>query len=169
MTVETDELWSYIDIIRGDSPETSDERIRYVGNVNKCVKVINELHYTDNDYILPLLEKYYYKYQELIIGNQYSKSVNSSQCAKIKEAYNNKCAVCGFPVANILEVHHIIPKALCGKNEDSNLVALCPTCHVIFHDIEQKGVIADELKTYLEEHNQIDIVTEYTKHLLIKT
>lgn len=168
MTAETDVLWRYIDTIRRDSPTTPNERIEYVKNVIGCTGIINKLYVTKNEYMRSLLEPFYNKNQELIIGVQYSKSITPSKCAKIKEIYNNKCAICGFPVGKILEVHHIIPKSMCGKNESSNLIALCPTCHVIFHDIEQNGAITEELRMYLAEQNQLECVVEYTKHLLTK-
>jgi len=49
--------------------------------------------------------------------------------ARIYELYGGKCAVCGFD--EIVEVHHIIPRALGGKDYPENLVLLCPNHHAL--------------------------------------
>jgi 5-methylcytosine-specific restriction endonuclease McrA len=166
MTCDTDELWKYIDTIREDKPTNTDERIQYTKNVKTCYGIINNLCETDFEYIESLLKKCFWDYRNLIIGHQFSKSLSSSQCKRIKKNYQNKCAVCGLDIESLLEVHHIIPKKLCGKNDDSNGIALCPTCHVIFHDIEGNG-FRTEIKNYLESNGYFKVVDEYTKHLFV--
>ena len=166
LTCETDALWRQIDLIRADVPRTSVERIRYVKNVYKCYEIIDVLYYKEHEYLHPLLVERLDKYQHLIIGDQYLQNISKKNCDVVKELYGNKCAVCDFPVTNLLEVHHIIPKNICGKNDIENLIALCPTCHVIFHDVEQKRCIKTELKKYLIENNLLTKVVEYTKHLV---
>jgi DNA mismatch repair protein MutS len=44
-----------------------------------------------------------------------------------------RCEVCGNPVANSLEVHHITPRCEGGGNELRNLVVLCERCHDKHH------------------------------------
>ena len=41
---------------------------------------------------------------------------------------NNKCKMCGKSNCR-LEVHHVTPKRLCGRNTLSNLITLCVNCH----------------------------------------
>lgn len=167
MTYETDKLWDCIDLIREDQPANPEERIRYIKNVKICYGIIEEIYKTDFEYMESILKEYWRDYRGLIIGHQFKKSLSASQCKRIKSNYHNKCAVCGLDIESLLEVHHIIPKKVCGKNDDSNGIALCPTCHVIFHDIEERG-IRPEIKNYLESTENFETVEEYTRHLLFK-
>jgi len=50
---------------------------------------------------------------------------------------------CSNPVCRnfiTLELHHIVPVAKDGRDDPSNLIALCPTCHEMYH----KGMISEE-------------------------
>jgi len=50
---------------------------------------------------------------------------------------------CGVPTCRsilALDFHHIIEVSEKGGNETSNLIALCPTCHALFH----RGTISKE-------------------------
>lgn len=51
---------------------------------------------------------------------------------KVKKKYQNKCYICGQPATT---VHHIIPKALGGKDEEWNLVPLCENCQKKIHKL----------------------------------
>ncbi len=44
-----------------------------------------------------------------------------------------KCEMCGYENYNILQIHHIIPKADGGTDESRNLMILCPNCHMEEH------------------------------------
>lgn len=48
---------------------------------------------------------------------------------EIYEKYGGKCFVCKFD--EIVEVHHIVPRALGGKNNPENLILLCPNHHAM--------------------------------------
>jgi len=161
-------LENNIYFIQNNYPSTSIERIRYVKIVKECYILINKLVDSDFDYIQPKIKQCLGKYQQFLGGKEIGKSLNKSQCRKIKDKFSNKCAICGFNVDSILEVHHVIPKSLCGKNDENNLIALCPTCHVIFHDIEQKGKVTDDIEDYLIVNGILESTTEYTKHLIIE-
>jgi hypothetical protein len=50
------------------------------------------------------------------------------------------CALCGYDVPAILEVHHIVPLYLGGIDTEDNLTALCPTCHAV---VERLAKIAE--------------------------
>lgn len=43
------------------------------------------------------------------------------------------CQKCGHDNLNILEIHHILPKAKKGLDNIENLILLCPNCHATTH------------------------------------
>lgn len=49
--------------------------------------------------------------------------------AHVYEFYGGKCYVCSFN--EIVEVHHIIPRSLGGKDLLENLILLCPNHHAL--------------------------------------
>lgn len=49
----------------------------------------------------------------------------------VAEFWNNQCAICGRN--DILEYHHIIPKANGGSDNYDNLILLCACCHANTH------------------------------------
>src|SRR5262245_11347489 len=44
-----------------------------------------------------------------------------------------RCAVATCRNILAIDIHHIVEVAEGGGNEPSNLLALCPTCHALFH------------------------------------
>lgn len=65
---------------------------------------------------------------------------NRDQKKEYLREYNRKlkgtgdsCENCGFDVKEVLDIHHIIPKALGGSNESDNKVTLCANCHRMIH------------------------------------
>ena len=52
-------------------------------------------------------------------------------------AYNNSCALCGFSVDGLNGggnvIHHIKHIVDGGTNKPSNLILLCPNCHMLAH------------------------------------
>lgn len=44
-----------------------------------------------------------------------------------------RCETCGHDNYNILQIHHVVPKAVGGTDELSNLRLLCPNCHMTEH------------------------------------
>ena len=57
---------------------------------------------------------------------------------RLAKTRGGQCEKCGHENYNILQVHHILPKASGGTNEKSNLMLLCPNCHAIIHLGESK-------------------------------
>ena len=61
--------------------------------------------------------------------NQRSLIQNSTR-QKIKEKFNNKCAICGTSGTKTkLHVSYIVPYSLGGECVEDNLLLLCPNCH----------------------------------------
>jgi len=56
-----------------------------------------------------------------------------------------KCVKCGYSAdIRALVIHHIVPKAMGGSDESSNLVVLCANCHAIVHYktvVQEGGII----------------------------
>lgn len=71
-----------------------------------------------------------------------AKVVNRFKSSR-KKAGTAHCDVCGWKppeilrvvrarcVTQMLQAHHVVPVSLGGLDEDSNLVLVCPTCHMI--------------------------------------
>jgi 5-methylcytosine-specific restriction endonuclease McrA len=59
------------------------------------------------------------------VGGQLSKGITE----KLMKLQRGKCAVCNTSVKNGHHLDHILPIALGGVNEDSNIQILCPTCN----------------------------------------
>ena len=57
--------------------------------------------------------------------------------AAVLKWYNNKCYVCGNEA---IEVHHIRPRSLNGKNHPRNLIPLCKDCHDEIHRQIDDGI-----------------------------
>lgn len=55
--------------------------------------------------------------------------------SQVTELHQNRCANCHR--ANVpLEIHHIVPVGQSGSHRLSNLVSLCPQCHLAAHGEE---------------------------------
>lgn len=154
-----------IKVIRKKEPLTYQERVEYIKRVKKCFGIISSLYDTNPDYIYKNIDKPFCKIPEYIISVKSYSSASTCKVNKVKAIYGNKCVICDFPIVETLNAHHIIPRHLCGKNDITNLIALCPTCHKIFHIIESEGCINEVLTKYLSENGYLDSVLNYTKHL----
>lgn len=70
------------------------------------------------------------------------------ECLSIKDAvyerYDGKCGNCGS--TKCLEMHHVVPLLLGGKNEIGNMILLCHRCHKVAHN---GGKISD----YMDHSN----------------
>jgi len=72
---------------------------------------------------------------------------NPAKRAKVKCGV---CEICGFPVSELLQVHHVIPKSRGGSNKPSNKVQLCPTCHYTLHRCAEHG-ISEAVRDYYSD------------------
>jgi hypothetical protein len=67
-------------------------------------------------------------------SNKYNKVFRSREVKNhLSEMRGGVCEKCGNENYNILQVHHIIEKSKGGTNEFSNLLLLCPNCHMTEH------------------------------------
>lgn len=73
---------------------------------------------------------------------------------------NCKCMECGKSNC-VLEVHHIVPKRLNGKNNQDNLITLCSNCHHKTEGQEEKFI-----KHYQNMINGKNIRFDYAQHVM---
>ncbi len=71
-----------------------------------------------------------------------------------------KCMECGKSNC-VLEVHHIVPKRLKGKNNQDNLITLCSNCHD-----KTKGQEEKFIKHYQLMINGKNIRLDYAQHVM---
>ncbi|QAT41350.1 RNA-guided endonuclease IscB [Clostridium sp. JN-9] len=71
-----------------------------------------------------------------------------------------KCMECGKSNC-VLEVHHIVPKRLKGKNNQDNLITLCSNCHD-----KTKGQEEKFIKYYQLMINGKNIRLDYAQHVM---
>lgn len=57
---------------------------------------------------------------------------NTIRIAVLTEA-GYRCAVPTCRTILAIDLHHLLPVSESGANTSSNLIALCPTCHALFH------------------------------------
>lgn len=63
------------------------------------------------------------------MNTQHNKVKAHGRWAHIYELFGGKCFVCGFD--EVVEVHHIVPRAVGGKDHPENLILLCPNHHAL--------------------------------------
>ena len=76
----------------------------------------------------------------------YRDSAKSENSIKVfyKKLSHLSCQICGWNEAS-RDLHHIIPVAQGGKNEENNLITLCPNHHRMVHS---KLITETELLAY---------------------
>ena len=52
---------------------------------------------------------------------------------KLSKIRGGICEKCGNDNYNILQIHHILERCNGGTNDESNLLILCPNCHMTEH------------------------------------
>jgi 5-methylcytosine-specific restriction endonuclease McrA len=57
------------------------------------------------------------------------RSLTTLQRLKVFEAYNGKCHICGYFCGGKWEVEHIIPIAMGGADDESNMAPAHNSCH----------------------------------------
>ena len=77
---------------------------------------------------------------------------------KISELWNNACATCGNN--DILEFHHILPKAKGGTDDYDNIILLCACCHSALHNRAYNASKYNK-NTSIEYETALPILREY--------
>jgi len=119
---------------------------------------------TEYNYILTLLKKCGNDYNVAILGYKSLNPVSKTLRDEVKREHGFKCAVCDFSVSCLLEVHHLIPKNVRGKNVESNLIPVRPTCHMVMHKIEN-GEKSKEVENFIKTSPYNSKILNYTSHL----
>lgn len=78
--------------------------------------------------------------------------IDSRLVKKVHSKYKEKCAVCGFSVATVLRIHHVVPVSLGGRDLLSNAILLCPNCHGIVHYFSSDNSYKFNLSRFLSKH-----------------
>jgi uncharacterized protein with PIN domain len=58
---------------------------------------------------------------------------------QVRKEQKGVCDWCGRKVKK-LQIHHIIPQSMKGKDTRENAVGLCPDCHRYWDELSLKGV-----------------------------
>ncbi|WP_135852777.1 HNH endonuclease [Halorussus salinus] len=93
--------------------------------------------------------------------------------AFVLERDDHTCQSCGVTGAELtrsgLHIHHIEPVYSGGQNAPSNLVTLCPQCHVEWDEIEHPPLVP-ETSIYhrtLDSHSHLRSEVRETRRLLV--
>lgn len=127
--------------------------------INRLLKYINISEYHLEDVAVNIraltdgYKLYRWQYQK---SNRLDENIRKSIILRD----NCKCMECGKSNC-VLEVHHIVPKRLKGKNNQDNLITLCSNCH-------QKTEGKEELfiKHYQNMINGKNIRFDYAQHVM---
>ena len=101
------------------------------------------------------------KIKPVNVPTKYEAYLQSEQFDEIRQAVFNrdghKCVVCGS--TNILQAHHLTYRNLYHE-PTSDLITLCKTCHSIYHAVEKRREVVEEMyrfETDLEKaHRQME-------------
>ena len=88
---------------------------------------------------------------------------NAANRAKCLSKYGTTCQICGFDAAEIygeefagwIHVHHIVPLSEVGQahsvNPETDLIPVCPNCHMILHAKKGGTYTPEEVKNMLKK------------------
>lgn len=113
---------------------------RCCGN-QECFEVINKKVTNAN----------YKKQQKKIAKGTFRHGVPIELKKEVIMRDHNNCKLCQRTcVENSAQVHHIIPVSAGGKDENSNLILLCSSCHTLVHQTGWEDY-QNEFKKYTEK------------------
>jgi RNA-directed DNA polymerase len=112
----------------------------------------------------PTLKEYFNKRDE----KQFNRN-NILSRQRIAKTSGYKCRVCKQSLVGeeSLEINHIVPKALDGKDEYSNLELLHTSCHVIHHQTMEKFGGGKSLKKFKDYFKSINVIPSSKEGLKI--
>lgn len=128
--------------------------------INQLLKYINITEYHLEDVAIDIRalteghKLYRWQYQK---SNRLDENIRKAVILRD----NCKCQECGKSNC-ILEVHHIVPKRLKGKNNLGNLITLCSNCHQKTEGREEKFI-----KHYQNMIHGNNIRFDYAQHVMI--
>lgn len=127
--------------------------------INRLLKYINitEFHLEDVAIDIRALSEgkklYRWQYQK---SNKLDENIRKAVILRD----NCKCKECGKSNC-MLEVHHIVPKKMNGKNNLGNLITLCSECHQ-----KTEGKEEEFIKHYQKKINGNNIRFDYAQHVM---
>lgn len=78
----------------------------------------------------------------------YYKATRRDAKKRILALKSSKCELCGNPIVEILEAHHIKPVSHGGTHDEDNFIVLCSSCHAVVHACIERGGINDCIRDY---------------------
>lgn len=135
--------------------------IRVIDNINKFINIDN--YYLEDVKIdIKALQNGYKPYKW-----EYQKSNKLDNNLRIATLIrdNYTCKMCGKK-KDVLEVHHILPKRLNGKDYIDNLITLCHKCHKKVTGKETK-YISYFHKILNNEDKDIDLYLDSASHVMV--
>ena len=111
--------------IRMESAPSTQIVIRHCPECGKAETGAGEISQND-------LEKAYCDANILENGRNRA-TIRPSVRREVMSRDNHKCQGQGCTSKRYLEVHHKIPRAMGGSNDESNLITLCSACHRLVH------------------------------------
>lgn len=141
------------------APSILQKRQSIIRVINQLLKYINIKEFHLEDVVVDIRaltdgkKLYRWQYQK---SNRLDENVRKSIILRD----GCKCMECGKTNC-VLEVHHIVPKRLSGKNNQDNLIALCSSCHDKTEGQEEKFI-----KHYQDMINGKNIRFDYAQHVM---
>ena len=141
------------------APSILQKRQSIIRVINQLLKYINIKEFHLEDVVVDIRaltdgkKLYRWQYQK---SNRLDENVRKSIILRD----GCKCMECGKTNC-VLEVHHIVPKRLSGKNNQDNLIALCSSCHDKTEGQEEKFI-----KHYQDMINVKNIRFDYAQHVM---
>lgn len=130
--------------------------LRVINQLNKFIN-IKEFHLEDVAVDIRAMSEgkklYKWQYQK---SNRLDENIRKAVILRD----NCKCKECGKSSC-ILEVHHIVPKRLNGKNNLGNLITLCSSCHQKTEGSEEQFI-----KHYQKMIDGDNIRFDYAQHVM---
>jgi len=146
---------------------TMTELPRAIETNSRCIEYLIRFDYCSTEQIQKAKKVYleYIAVQKILSAGEdeieklcYGTSQNRNQLKKkgnhkrIVTMKTDSCDVCGNPMTDILEIHHVIPLSRGGDNTIENFVCLCPNCHKIVHKCIDAGGIEDSIRDYYADN-----------------
>lgn len=81
--------------------------------------------------------------------------------AAVFHKFGDKCVICGYALAQSLQIHHVVPVNLGGKDDLENLTLLCANCHRLVHHYSAKRFATRNLKELAKDALEVDAIPAF--------